>query len=83
MFNRQNFLEKIEVENFFIIFKLIVKVFNNMFKIKIKMSFISKLLEQNKTTQMKCFKFENSNESCNQWQYDRQEFVSINTEVSY
>ncbi len=54
-----------------------------MFKIKIKMSFISKLLEQNKTTQMKCFKFENSNESCNQWQYDRQEFVSINSEVSY
>jgi hypothetical protein len=83
MFNRQNFLEKIEVENFFIIFKLIVKVFNNMFKIKIKMSFISKLLEQNKTTQMKCFKFENSNKSCTQWQYDRQEFVSINTEVSY
>ncbi len=31
---------------------------------------------------MKCFKFENSNKSCTQWQYDRQEFVSINTEVS-
>ncbi len=32
---------------------------------------------------MKCFKFENSNESCNQWQYDRQEFISIRSEVIY
>ncbi len=31
---------------------------------------------------MKCFKFENSNESCTQWEYDRQEFVTINSEVS-
>jgi hypothetical protein len=29
---------------------------------------------------MKCFKFENNNESCNQWQYDK-EFVSIKSEV--
>jgi len=31
---------------------------------------------------MKCYKFENSNESCTEWQYDRNEFQqSINTEV--
>jgi hypothetical protein len=31
---------------------------------------------------MKCFKFEKFNESCTQWHYDRQEFVSIISEVS-
>jgi hypothetical protein len=31
---------------------------------------------------MKCFKYKNLNESCTQWQYDRQEFdQTINTEV--
>ncbi len=62
---------------------MIAIVFNKILIIKIKMNLFSKLLEQNKTTEMKCFKFENSNESCTQWQYDKQEFVSINSEVSY
>ena len=31
---------------------------------------------------MKCFKFENPNETCTEWQYNRSEFQqTINTEV--
>ena len=38
---------------------------------------------QNKTNQMKCFKFSNSSEKCTKWIYDKSQFEStIITEVS-
>ncbi|CAG2118725.1 unnamed protein product, partial [Medioppia subpectinata] len=38
---------------------------------------------QEKTAEMKCFKFNNLNETCNEWQYDRTQFAnSINTQIT-